>query len=65
MLILSMEVDQVVVIGDNIEVVVVEVRGKQVRLGVKASRNVSVLRKELIDQIRMGIDVKGGEEDAA
>ena len=53
MLVLTRRLDQSIVIGDPkkpdgcIEVVVVEVRGDQVRLGVKAPRSVSVDRKEI------------------
>jgi len=39
-------------IGDDIEVVVLEVRGEQVRLGIKAPRNVTVHRREIYDAIQ-------------
>jgi carbon storage regulator len=51
MLVLTRKVHQSIVIGDDVEVVVLEVRGEQVRLGIKAPRNVSVHRKEIYDQI--------------
>lgn len=38
-------------IGDDIEVVVLEVRGEQVRLGIKAPKDVVVHRKEIHEQI--------------
>jgi carbon storage regulator len=38
-------------IGEGIEVVVLEVRGEQVRLGIKAPRDVTVHRKEIFEQI--------------
>jgi carbon storage regulator len=50
-LVLTRKVHQSIVIGDEIEVVVLEVRGEQVRLGIKAPKNVSVHRKEIYDQI--------------
>ena len=37
---------------DDIEVVVLEVRGEQIRLGIKAPRDVVVHRKEIYDQIQ-------------
>jgi carbon storage regulator len=46
-LILTRRVGEVVCIGDDIEVVVVEVNGTQVRMGIKAPRNVTVLREEV------------------
>ncbi len=51
MLVLTRKVNQSIVIGEGIEVVVLEVRGEQVRLGIKAPRDVSVHRKEIYDQI--------------
>lgn len=52
MLVLTRKVNQTIVIGDGIEVVVLEVRGEQVRLGIRAPRNVSVHRKEVFEQIQ-------------
>jgi carbon storage regulator len=40
------------VIGDEIEVVVLEVRGEQVRIGVRAPKTIAVHRKEIYEQIR-------------
>lgn len=51
MLVLTRKVHQSIVIGDDIEVVVLEVRGEQVRLGIRAPRNVTVHRKEIYEQI--------------
>jgi carbon storage regulator len=39
--------DQPILIGDNIEVVVVKVIGNTVQLGIKAPREVKILRKEV------------------
>ncbi len=52
MLVLTRKVNQSIVIGEGIEVVVLEVRGEQVRLGIRAPRNVTVHRKEIFDQIQ-------------
>ena len=52
MLVLTRKVHQSIVIGEGIEVVVLEVRGEQVRLGIKAPKNVTVHRKEIFDQIQ-------------
>jgi carbon storage regulator len=38
-------------IGDEIEIVVLEVRGEQVRLGIRAPKSVSVHRQEVYTQI--------------
>lgn len=52
MLVLTRKVNQSIVIGDEIEVVVLEVRGEQVRIGVRAPKSISVHRKEVYEQIR-------------
>lgn len=52
MLVLTRKVNQSIIIGDDVEVVVLEVRGEQVRLGIRAPRNVVVHRKEIFDQIQ-------------
>ncbi len=52
MLVLTRKVGQSIVIGDEIEVVVLEVRGEQVRVGIRAPKSVSVHRKEVYDQIQ-------------
>jgi carbon storage regulator len=51
MLVLTRKLNQAIVIGDDVEVVVLEVRGEQVRIGIKAPKTVSVHRKEIYDQI--------------
>lgn len=51
MLILARKVGQKIVIGDEVELTVVEVRGDQVRLGITAPRSIAVHRKELREQI--------------
>ncbi len=53
MLVLTRKVHQSIIIGDEVEVVVLEVRGEQVRLGIRAPKNVSVHRKEIYDQIQV------------
>ena len=50
MLILSRRPGEQMVIGDDILVEVLEVSGNQVRLGITAPREVSVLREELLDE---------------
>ncbi len=52
MLVLTRKVNQSIVIGDEIEVVVLEVRGEQVRIGVRAPKSITVHRKEVYEQIR-------------
>lgn len=52
MLVLTRRAKQSVMIGDDIVVTVLEVRGDQVRLGIEAPRSVAVHREEVFDQVR-------------
>jgi len=52
MLVLSRQRDERIVIGDEVEVVVVDIRGDKVRLGIVAPNTVSVHRKEIYEAIR-------------
>lgn len=52
MLVLTRKVNQSIVIDGDVEVVVLEVRGEQVRLGIRAPKDVAVHRKEVYDQIQ-------------
>lgn len=52
MLILTRRVGETVMIGNDIEVTVLGVKGNQVRLGVKAPREVGVHREEIYERIR-------------
>jgi cytosine deaminase len=52
MLVLTRLRDQTVIIGDEVEVTIVDIRGDKVRLGIKAPRSITVHRKEVYDQIR-------------
>ena len=49
MLVLSRMKGQVITIGDNIRITIVEVRGDKVRVGIDAPRDVQVLRAELLE----------------
>ena len=51
MLVLARRIGESVRIGDQIEVVVVSVKGDQVRVGVRAPREVPVVRAELLDLV--------------
>jgi carbon storage regulator len=51
MLVLSRQRDEVLIIGEDIEVRVVDIRGDKVRLGITAPREIPVHRKEVKDAI--------------
>lgn len=52
MLALTRKTGQSIIIGDQIEITVVEVKGDQVRIGIKAPKEVSILRKEIYEEIQ-------------
>ena len=56
MLVLSRKKNESIVINNDITVVVVEIRGDKVRLGVEAPKEVPVHRKEVYDAIKRGCD---------
>ena len=52
MLVLSRQRDESIMIGDNVEVTIVDIRGDKVRLGITAPRSVTVHRKEIYEIIQ-------------
>lgn len=52
MLVLSRKKDERIIIGDQITVMVIEIRGDKVRLGIEAPKEVSVHRQEVYEAIR-------------
>ena len=52
MLVLSRQRDETIMIGDDIEVTVVDIRGDKVRLGINAPKEIAVHRKEVYEAIR-------------
>ena len=52
MLILTRRVGETLMIGDQVSVTVLGVKGNQVRIGVKAPRDVAVHREEIFDRIQ-------------
>jgi len=59
MLVLSRKKDESIVINNDITIVVVEIRGDKVRLGVEAPKEVPVHRREVFDAIARGDDATG------
>jgi carbon storage regulator len=52
MLVLTRKAGQKIIIGQDIEIVVLEARGDTVKIGIQAPKSVSVLREELYQEIR-------------
>ena len=53
MLVLSRCKDESIMIGENVEIVIVNVNGSKVRLGINAPKNISVHRKEVYEAIKL------------
>lgn len=52
MLVLARELHETIVIGDDVEVTIVDIRGDKVRLGITAPRSIPVHRKEVYEELR-------------
>jgi carbon storage regulator len=64
-LVLSRQRDETIMIGDDIELTVVDIRGDKVRIGIKAPSQVAVHRKEIYEAIKreneQAARLEGGE----
>ncbi len=67
MLVLSRQRDETIMIGDDIEITVVDIRGDKVRLGITAPTRIAVHRKEVYEAIKaeneQAARLQGGELD--
>ena len=67
MLILTRRISESVIIGDNVKITVLGVKGSQVRLGIDAPKEVSVHREEIYERIKQEknqpMDLLSTEED--
>jgi carbon storage regulator len=61
MLVLSRKKNESIVINNDITIVVVEIRGDKVRLGVEAPKEVPVHRREVYDAIKRNEAVQAGQ----
>ena len=52
MLVLSRQKDESIMIGDDVEITIVDVRGDKVRLGITAPKKIPVHRKEVYEAIQ-------------
>ena len=63
MLILTRRVGETLMVGDDVTVTVLGVKGNQVRIGVNAPKEVAVHREEIYQRIRRGEGAEGMEGD--
>ena len=52
MLVLARKLNESIIIGDDIEVVIIDIKGDQVKLGIRAPKQVTVHRKEIYQEIQ-------------
>lgn len=52
MLVLTRRINQSIMIGDDVEIVIVDTKGDQVKIGIKAPRNVTIQRTEILQEIQ-------------
>jgi carbon storage regulator len=63
MLILTRRIGETLIIGDDVNITVLGVKGNQVRLGINAPKDVSVHREEIY--LRIQQEKQGGDVDAS
>jgi len=61
MLVLSRQKDESIMIGDEVEITIVDVRGDKVRLGITAPKSIPVHRREIYDAIQREKAQKEGD----
>ena len=61
MLVLSRQRDETIMIGDDVEITIVDIRGDKVRLGITAPAHIAVHRKEVYDAILREKQAAGDE----
>ena len=52
MLVLARKINQCIILNDNIEIMVLDIQGEQVKLGIKAPKSVKIFRKEVYEAIQ-------------
>ena len=65
MLVLSRQRDESIMIGDDVEITIVDVRGDKVRLGITAPKQIPVHRREIYDAIQREKAQKAAGETSA
>lgn len=64
MLVLSRQLDESIMIGDDVVVTIIAIRGDKVRIGIDAPNHVPVHRQEVYDAIQKHSSAESSKEDA-
>lgn len=65
MLVLSRQRDEKIIIGDNIVITIVDIRGDKVRLGIEAPKDITVHRQEVYEAIQRENQRRAAEAEQA
>ena len=63
MLVLTRKIMESIIVGDNIEVTVVDIGSGQVRIGINAPNDVRIYRKEVYDEIKAAAEASARSAD--
>ncbi len=63
MLALARKINQSIMIGNDVEITLLEIKGDQIKIGIKAPKNVPIYRKEIYAQIQEENKSAGQEVD--
>lgn len=62
MLVLTRRLEESIMIGDNIKITIVQIKGKLVRIGIEAPEQVKVFREEVYDILKTEKEIKNAEK---
>lgn len=65
MLALARKINQSIMIGNDVEVTLLEIKGDQIKIGINAPKDVPIYRKEIFDQIQQENRNAGQEVDVS
>ncbi len=52
MLVLARKINESIIINNSVEVVIIDIKGDQIKLGINAPRDIKIYRKEVYEEIR-------------
>ncbi|WFA10447.1 carbon storage regulator CsrA [Tissierella sp. Yu-01] len=52
MLVLNRKIGESIILGDNIEMMILDIQDGKIKIGIEAPRDISILRKEVYDEVK-------------